>query len=132
MKLFIKKSKMKKSNLIFSLIITLIFLGNNLIAQDKINLIVLVKYKTQPATETQALEALNKLIDQVKNEPNYVKIVMHVDPNDKTNVLLYEEWSDEEYYKGDHMQTPHLQKFITDSRNFLAGPPDISFWRVLN
>ena len=121
---------MKKINLLASFIIALIFLGNNLIAQD--NLIVLVKYKTQPAAETQALEALNNLIDQVKKEPNYVKIVMHVDPNDKTNILLYEEWSDEEYYKGDHMQTPHLQKFITNSRNFLAGPPDISFWRIRN
>ena len=47
-----------------------------------------------------------------------------------SNILLYEEWSDEVYYKGDHMNTTHLQKFIGDSRNFLAGPPEISFWKL--
>jgi quinol monooxygenase YgiN len=93
-------------------------------------MIVLLKYKTQPAKESQALIALNELIDQVKKEPNYVKILIHVDPSDRSNVLLYEEWSDEEYYKGDHMQTPHLRKFISDSSGFLAGPPEISFWRI--
>lgn len=57
---------------------------------------------------------------------------MLVDPADKTNILLCEEWSDEECYKGDHINTPHLKKFIGDARNFLAGPPDISFWKLNN
>lgn len=121
---------MKKQSLILSLVVVLLFPSINLKAQDDKNLIVLVKYKTQPAKETQALTALNELIDQVKKEPYYVKIVVHVDPSDRTNVLLYEEWSDEEYYKGNHMQTPHLQKFIKGSKDFLAGPPEISFWRI--
>jgi len=122
---------MKKIGLIMSLIIALQISGNSLSAQDEKNLIVLVKYKAQPMKETQMLTALNELIDQVKKEPNYVKIVIHVDPSDKSNVLLYEEWSNEEYYKGGHMQTPHIEKFISNSRDFLTGPPDISFWRIL-
>ena len=28
------------------------------------------------------------------------------------------------------MQTEHLQKFIEKSNLFLAGPPEISFWKV--
>ena len=76
------------------------------------------------------LAALNALILEVKKEPNFSNIKMLVDQADKTNILLYEEWSDEAYYKGDHMNTKHLQKFINDSRNFLAGPPEISFWKL--
>lgn len=121
---------MKKLILILSLVVVFLFPGINLNAQDEKNLIVLVKYKTQPAKEIQALTELNALVDQVKKEPNYVKILVHVDPTDRTNVLLYEEWSDEAYYKGDHMKTPHLQKFINGSKEFLAGPPEISFWRI--
>lgn len=94
------------------------------------NLTVLVKYKSQPDKYENALSALNVLILEVKKEPNFVNIKMLVDPADETNILLYEEWSDEVYYKGDHMNTPHLQKFIDDSRNFLAGPPEISFWNL--
>jgi len=94
------------------------------------NLTVLVKYKSQPEKQAEVLAALNTLILEVKKEPHFVNIKMFVDPADKTNILLYEEWSDEEYYKGDHMNTTHLQKFIGDSRNFLAGPPEISFWKL--
>jgi hypothetical protein len=28
------------------------------------------------------------------------------------------------------MNTPHLKKFMNDARNFLAGQPDISFWKL--
>ena len=94
------------------------------------NLTVLVKYKSQPEKQAEVLTALNALILEVKKEPHFVNIKMFVDPADKTNILLYEEWSDEVYYKGDHMNTTHLQKFIGDSRNFLAGPPEISFWML--
>ncbi len=94
------------------------------------NLTVLVKYKSQPEKQAEVLAALNALILEVKKEPHFVNIKMFVDHEDKTNILLYEEWSDEVYYKGDHMNTTHLQKFIGDSRNFLAGPPEISFWKL--
>jgi len=96
------------------------------------NLTVLVKYKSQPEKQADALAALNALILEVKKEPNFVNIKMLVDPADKTNILLYEEWSNEDYYNGDHMNTTHLKKFIGDSRNFLAGPAEISFWKLNN
>jgi quinol monooxygenase YgiN len=94
------------------------------------NFIVLVKYKTQPSKSEQAITGLQKLISKVKNEPNFVKILMHLDPKDDTNILLYEEWTDEVYYNGDHMGTLHLQNFMKESRAFLAGPPEISQWKI--
>jgi len=97
---------------------------------DYNNLYVMVKYKSQPEKQNEALSALNSLVLEVKKEPNFVNIKVLVDPEDKTNIMLFEEWSDEAYYKGEHMNTPHLQQFIGDSRNFLAGPPDISFWKL--
>ena len=97
---------------------------------DYNNLYVMVKYKSQPEKQNEALSALNSLVLEVKKEPNFVNIKVLVDPEDKTNIMLFEEWSDEAYYKGEHMNTQHLQQFIGDSRNFLAGPPDISFWKL--
>ena len=94
------------------------------------DLFVLVKYKSQPGKHEEALSALNALILEVKKEPNFVNIKLFVDPADPTNILLYEQWTDEAYYNGEHMNTSHLQKFMVDSREFLAGPPDISSWRL--
>lgn len=102
------------------------------INDGKNNLFVLVNYKVQPDKHEKALSALNNLILEVKKEPNFVNIKMFVDPADQTNILLYEQWTDEVYYKGDHMNTPHLQKFMVDAREFLAGPPDISVWKLNN
>lgn len=94
------------------------------------NLIVIVKYKSQPSKIKEAVEGLTKLIEAVKSEPNFVNITLHVDPKDETNILLYEEWSNEAYYNGEHMKTVHLQKFMEESRAFLAGPPEISQWKI--
>ena len=116
------------------LVILLISCQNNqpeaMTKENNQNLIVLVKYKTQPSKNKEAIAGLTKLIDEVKKEPGYVKITTHVDPKDDSNILLYEEWSDENYYNGDHMKTVHLQSFMEDSRAFLAGPPEISQWKI--
>ena len=121
---------MKNFKLVLILMIAITTLSfNNIHAQHKENLIVLVKYKTQPAKESVGLSSLMELIAKVKKEPNYVNIKILVDPSDKTNILLYEEWLNEDYYKGKHMQTPHLQKFMEDARAFLAGPPEITYWK---
>ena len=97
-------------------------------AQAPKNLVVLVKYKTQPGKDSVALAGLKNLIKLVKKEPGYISIVIHVDPDDKSRILLYEEWANAEYYKGDHMKTTQLQQFMKDARGFLAGPPEITFW----
>ena len=117
------------------LISTFIFIGCNSSGKqsDKIeskNIIVLVKYKTQPDKGSEAIFELTKLIEKVKQEPHFKKITLHVDSKDNSNILLYEEWEDESYYTSEHMNTVHLNEFIANSRNFLAGPPEISLWNV--
>jgi len=96
------------------------------------NIIVLVKYKAQPDKGIMAVSELTKLIEKVKQEPHFVTVKLLVDPKDNTNILLHEEWNDASYYNGEHMNTAHLQEFIGNSRNFLAGPPEISFWNIEN
>jgi quinol monooxygenase YgiN len=124
---------MKSSKLLLSLIFVLaVFNFTSADAQSNKNLVVLVKYKTQAGKDSIALVELKNLVAKVKKEPNYVTIIIHVDPSDKSNILLYEQWSDEEYYKGEHMKTVHLQQFMTDARLFLAGPPEITFWKTDN
>lgn len=96
---------------------------------SKDDIYVIVKYKAQPDKAALAIEKMKELLAEVEKEPHYSNVSMLVDPTDSTNILLFEQWNDESYYKGDHMKTTHLQQFINDSRNFLAGPPDISFWK---
>ena len=94
------------------------------------NTIVLLKFKTQPEKEAETVLELTKLIENVKLEPHFIKIKLHVDSKDPTNVLLYEEWADENYYSTAHMETEHITAFMQNSRNFLVGPPEITFWKL--
>ena len=94
------------------------------------DIIVTVKYKAQPNKGAEAVAGLTQLIENVQQEPHFISIRLHVDPNDPTNILLYEAWEDADYYGSEHMNTPHLQEFIASSRNFLAGPPEIALWKM--
>lgn len=119
---------MKISYLFFLLLFTALLSCNN--SKPEENLIVLVKYKTQQNKNVDAIVALKNLISQVEKEEHFVKINIYVDPIDNSNILLAEEWDNETYYKNQHMKTEHLQKFISESAAFLAGPPEISFWKL--
>ena len=104
--------------------------GKNSNSNKKQHTIVILKFKTQPEKSAKTISELTKLIEKVKLEPNFIEIKLHVDSKDSTNILLYEEWSDEIYYNTNHMQTDHIQEFMAKSINFLAGPPDITFWKI--
>ena len=82
------------------------------------NLVVIVKYKTQQNKSVDAIIGLKKLIEEVKKEDHFVNLKLHVDQKDNSNILLYEEWDDELYYKNQHMKTNHLQEFIIGSQAF--------------
>lgn len=94
------------------------------------NLIVLIKFTALPSKSNDAVAGLTKLIENVKHEPHFVSIKLHIDAKDPNSILLYEEWSDASYYNTTHMNTPHLLQFMEDSQSFLAGPPEITQWRV--
>ncbi len=89
---------------------------------------IVLKFKAQPGKSDQAISAMLSMLEEVKKEPHYVDIHIHVDPDDRSNILFYEEWEDLDYYKGDHMNTGHLQAFMASSREFLVGPPEITYW----
>lgn len=101
-----------------------------IIPEEAEKLVVLVKYKTAPGKSTEAVAGMTRLIESVSKEPHFVNITLHVDPQDDSNILLYEEWSNAAYYNGDHMNTAHLQGFMLESRAYLAGPPEISQWKI--
>lgn len=94
------------------------------------NHIVLLKFKAQPDKGSLAVSELTRLIDKVKEEPHFISIKLHVDPQDDTNILLYETWQDLSYYQNEHMNTDHLKDFMANSSNFLIGPPEVTFWET--
>jgi quinol monooxygenase YgiN len=91
---------------------------------------VLIRYLAQAGKSAVARRELEALVDVVlAEEPACKGIWIHENMSAPEQLLLVEHWSDEDAYRGPHMQTPHIQAFMARAREFIAGPPDITFWR---
>jgi quinol monooxygenase YgiN len=96
------------------------------------SVIVQITYTAQPQHAGVACRELSDLIATVvASEPDCLGIELLEDPVDPNRLLLWERWTSQAAYSGAHMQTPHLQGFIQRAPGFLAGPPQIIFWRPL-
>ncbi len=119
---------MKLKNLLFLALFSFLLISCG--SDPKENFIVYTKYKTMPNKNIDAVVAIKELIEGAKKEDNFKQIRMYIDPNDNSNILIYEEWGNEVYYRNEHMKTEHLQKFENESAAFLVGPPEVSYWRL--
>lgn len=91
---------------------------------------VLIRYLAQAGkamVARQELEALVKVV--LAEEPACRGIWIHENTSSPEQLLLVEHWTDEASYTGPHMQTPHIRAFMARARDFIAGPPEITFWR---
>jgi quinol monooxygenase YgiN len=91
---------------------------------------VVIRYEAKPGQADTAVRELTGLINTVvKEEPACRGIWLHQDTGTPEKLLLVEHWTSQEAYTGPHMQTPHLTAFVGRAFEFLAGPPEITFWR---
>lgn len=93
--------------------------------------VVLIHYRALPGQEEVATRELAALITTVvAQEPDCSGITMLRDSADASRILLHELWTSKDAYLGPHMKTPHILEFIRRASQFMAGPPEISFWSV--
>ncbi len=91
---------------------------------------VLIRYIAQAGKTEVAKRELGALVKVVlAEEPACRGIWIHENTSAPEQLLLVEHWTDEAAYTGPHMQTPHIQAFMARAREFIAGPPEITFWR---
>lgn len=91
---------------------------------------VIIDYRALPDRAERALEEITTLIGTVMElESDCHGIDILVDEDDQTRIRLIEYWPTRESYLGPHLQQPHIQEFIARAGEFIAGPPDITFWR---
>ena len=94
--------------------------------------IVIISYRSLPDQSETAMRELSVLIATVLDEePACGGIELLRDSSDPTRFTLIERWPSQDFFLGPHMQQPHIQAFIQRAGEFLAGPPEISFWHAV-
>ena len=93
---------------------------------------VLIADRALPGEAARAVRELGELIASVFSlEPDCLAIRMLRDEADPERLLLVEAWTSRAAYLGPHLETPHLGAFRARAAEFLAGPPEISFWSTV-
>jgi quinol monooxygenase YgiN len=93
--------------------------------------IVVVAYRAQRGKADIARREIRALVDTVlAREPECAGIEVLQDANEPERFTLIERWPSQAMFLGPHLQQPHIQAFIQGAGEFLAGPPDISFWHA--
>lgn len=91
--------------------------------------VVMINYQAKSGQELRAGREIADLVAIVlQEEPECGGITILQDLSDPARFTLVEAWPSRESYLGPHMQTSHLQAFIQRAGDFMAGPPEISFW----
>ncbi|MFO7608295.1 MAG: putative quinol monooxygenase [Candidatus Krumholzibacteriia bacterium] len=93
--------------------------------------VVIISYMCLPSAAERAVAEIAELVATVlRVEPECGGIELLQQTDDPTRIMLVEQWPSREAYLGPHFQQPHIQAFIARAGEFLAGPPEITFWRA--
>ncbi len=91
---------------------------------------VIIRYRSQDGLADTALAELSALVAIVRREePDCHGIVIVQNQDDPCDFTLIEGWSSREAYAGPHLRTPHLLAFKERAPSFMAGAPEITYWR---
>ena len=94
------------------------------------NVFVIIHYRALPGCEQTALRELSDLVAVVRAaEAACTGITIVHSEGETGRIMLIETWASREAYLGPHLQTPHIQAFKKRAGEFMAGPPEITFWQ---
>ena len=86
-----------------------------------------VKIGIKPDQVENFMAMLAENAKGARGEPGCKTFDISVDPNDRTNVMLYEVYADEKAFQV-HQETPHFKKYFAEAVPLLAGR-ERKFWR---
>ena len=82
--------------------------------------VLVVSIRIKPENVDAFMKQLKDNAASARKEPGCRQFDVLVDPKDRTKVMLYEVYNDEEAFEA-HQQTPHFKKYVAEAVPLLAG-----------
>ena len=86
-----------------------------------------VKIRIKPDQVENFMTMLAENAKGARAEPGCKTFDVSVDPSDRTSVMLYEVYADEQAFQA-HQETPHFKKYLAEAIPLLAAR-ERKFWR---
>ena len=89
--------------------------------------VLVVQIKIKPESMDAFMKQLFENARNARKEPGCKQFDVLVDPTDRTKLLLYEVYNDEQAFEA-HQQTPHFKKYFAEAIPLLASR-ERSVWK---
>ena len=90
---------------------------------------LVVNIRIKPESVDAFMQRLKENASAARKEPGCRQFDVLVDPKDKTRVMLYEVYDDDQAFET-HQQTPHFKKYFAEAVPLLASRERHLFTRV--
>ena len=97
-------------------------------ADKKLTVVAIVKAK--PDKVDIVRKELDHLVVETNKEPGCINYYYHVNEEDETLFLFYENWKNREEWEK-HMEMPYLKRWFEEvSSGVLEKEPELSLWEM--
>ncbi len=95
--------------------------------------ILLVQLQAKADKVDRLKQETLKVISQVLKEWACVSIKLHQNPQDPTQLMLYETWADKNFLLSDkHTNSPYLSDYFRNIEPLLAEPAQWTIWESIS
>jgi (4S)-4-hydroxy-5-phosphonooxypentane-2,3-dione isomerase len=92
-----------------------------------VSFVLQVNIKIKPENVASFMQKLQENAHNARQEKGCLCFDVLVDPNDKTHVMLYEVYADEQQFET-HQQTAHFKKYLAEAVPLIASR-ERHFWK---
>lgn len=105
------QNSFSKGRLLYSIVIILIFISSNMVAQNKEMMVRIAEIEIYPEYLSEYKDILKEEASaSVKLEPGVLIIFPMYEKNDSTQIRILEMYDDHDAYQS-HLKTPHFLKY---------------------
>lgn len=94
-------------------------------AEGKVTVLALIR--AAAGKEEELYEELKKLVGPSRGDDGCINYDLHRSLEDSARFMFHENWASRQHLE-DHLQQPHLQRFMERADSLLAEPVDITTW----
>ena len=90
--------------------------------------VMLVFNKVKPGFESEYEDLVAPVLDAMRHEPNFINTVLHRDPEDPSQFMLYETWVDRDNFFQVQMKRDYRRAYEERLPQLLQKPRQMFFW----
>lgn len=90
-----------------------------------------LRFAVKPTELPRFEKLLGHVLDSMRSEPNFRNAVLHRNPDDPCDFLLYESWADHEDVLNVQMKKEYRKEWQATMPELLARPREVTIWEAV-